>query len=221
MKLENVPLGATVNLYVRDGCIQQYRTNDTVSATVVAINVVENALPTRYLLGWDNRPSYANKYLQGLDYTDFSDARGLLRVFNLDRMDQFIPGHHHYAAYKLHPNIGTFVYGKFVYYGMEVHSIHDTHFGSGPIVSPAAGPLKFIAATDIRQGDTVAWFTETKNLLTYAIVYDVDEGEDMVENAIIVLNAKVFCKDGILSYPNGYPLQMESKVLLVNRTNNG
>lgn len=98
--------------------------------------------------------------------------------------------------------------------------------------------MRFINATEIAVGDTIAWPTSHPlDILNYMTVDDIEEGEDNFvgydngqpiyngeEYSVIVLKGTVMCVRGVRivahseRYNDGYPMNPNVKnILLINR----
>jgi hypothetical protein len=227
MLLANLPIGTAVWVYAHGGAVQlRHNPNyQKVRATVVAEHYPNGIqfkdAPSRILLGWEeDKPGVRNRATAGLDYNYSRDNGynfGMFGIFGINYYDQW-EGSANYNVYKIHTQLGRFVYGKWLAFGTEIHSVEDDHFGQGPLAAPTLGNIPFIKGSEVRPGDTIAWYNEDREI-NYAYVIATEEGEDITETPVAVLECKVFCKDGLRSYPHGYPLPLDANVLLLNRAN--
>jgi hypothetical protein len=212
MMLCDVPLGSIITVYVsEDGYVSGSPKNNTVRTTVVA-RYRDGERVTALLLGWNTNYDLPVKHFgyNGRIPTDRWDIdqheRPRYRYDIIDNIHDY-----KYALWLNDAQTGICV-GIVSDASVQCKIVPSTHF-----------PMPYIAAKDIRAGDTIAWMSTQHNsfaTLDYAIVSDVSEGEDEHGESIVVLEATVYCEKGLRSYPQGCPMKKDAVVVLIAREKN-
>ena len=197
MIFADCPLESIVSCYyTQNGCVCEAKTPITSNAAIIGHWVYKyNSRVDSVLLGWKEGEKISNN----------CSYRG-----KIPHAGWIADTTHRYV---LHESINDYTGGAIWLNGggacAEIVQpnkiIPITHF-----------PLPYIASTDVLPGDTIAWVTRD-NRINYAIVSDISEGENAAGDPTVLLEGHIYCGKGLRSFPQGYPLNVGSELLLIKR----